>query len=109
MSALKTFNPTGWLGGQEANPPLLQETTAAINQGAKAILIDFTHVTFVDSMGVGILVRILKRAEKDGCHLYLCAMNSSARMIMDMIGVDQVFDIHPDRESVDRAVSERFS
>lgn len=108
MSALQIFNPTGWLGGQEANPPLLQETTTVINQGAKAILIDFTHVTFVDSMGVGILVRILKRAEKEGCHLYLCSMNSSARMIMDMIGVDQVFDIHSDRESVDKAFAEQF-
>lgn len=106
MSALQVFTPTGWLGGQEANPPLLQDTTTAINQGAKAILIDFSEVTFVDSMGVGVLVRILKRAEKVGCHLYLCSMNSSARMIMDMIGVDQVFDIHPDRKSVEMAIAE---
>ncbi|MGB7413872.1 MAG: STAS domain-containing protein [Thermosynechococcaceae cyanobacterium] len=107
LSALQVFSPTGWLGGQEANPPLLQDTTDAINQGAKAILVDFTHVTFVDSMGVGILVRILKRAEKGGCHLYLCSMNSSARMIMDMIGVDQVFDIHADRQSVEMALADR--
>lgn len=106
MSTLKVFSPTGWLGGQEANPPLLQQTTEAINEGAKDLLIDFTDVTFVDSMGVGILVRILKRAEKAGSRLYLCSMNPSARMIMDMIGVDQVFDIHSDRQSVEIAVAE---
>ncbi len=97
MIHLKVFNPSGLFGGRDYEPPILQEATECIHAGTKAILIDFSDVTFVDSMGVSVLVRLLQRTKKAGCELYLCSMNESARMIMELTEIHRNFAIFPDR------------
>jgi anti-anti-sigma factor len=105
LSSFKVFTPSGIFGGFNSNPPLLQEATALMNESTKAILIDFSDVTFVDSMGLGILVRLLSRAQKAGCSLYLCSMSQNARMIMSLTGIEDKFSIYANREEVEQKVS----
>ncbi|NCJ08554.1 STAS domain-containing protein [Synechococcales cyanobacterium C] len=108
MSNLKVFNPSGLFGGREYEPAILQEATQCIQDGAQGILIDFSAVTFVDSMGVSVLVRLLQRCNKAKCQLYLCAMNESARMIMELTEIYKNFSIYPNRAAAEWAFHDQF-
>jgi CheY-like chemotaxis protein len=58
------------------------------------VLLDITEVQFIDSSGVGSLVRLLTRAQRAGGDLKLCGLSASIRDVLRVTRLATVFDAH---------------
>ena len=63
---------------------------SAIEKGHTDIILDLSSVKFVDSTGLGAIVRCLKEINNRG-HLVLCGVNESVLSLLKMTHLDAVF------------------
>lgn len=75
-----------------------QEILSFIEQGKHCILLDFSHVDFIDSSCLGALVSILKALNGRGT-LALCSLNSNIQHMFKLTRMDRIFTIGQDRAS----------
>jgi len=76
---------------------LLRETIRAfLDGGHRTILLDLEQVNFLDSAGLGELVRTHVAVRSRGGHLTLVNPAPNVRQLLHVTKVDQVFDIAPD-------------
>ncbi|WMT12679.1 STAS domain-containing protein [Serratia fonticola] len=75
-----------------------QEILSFIAQGKQNILLDFSHVDFIDSSCLGALVSILKSLNDRG-ELALCSLNSNIQNMFKLTRMDRIFTIGQDRAS----------
>ena len=59
---------------------------------------DCTDLEFIDSSGLGILLRILKRAINADKDIRLAAINEQVNMLFEITRADQIFRIFPTTE-----------
>ncbi|ELS30224.1 MULTISPECIES: STAS domain-containing protein [Pseudanabaena] len=82
-----------------------QEVGEKLNEGVEIILIDLTHITFMDSSGLGAMVATLQGVRAKGAELYLCSLNDQIKILMDLTKMNNVFKILPDRSAFDKAIA----
>jgi anti-sigma B factor antagonist len=78
----------------------LQEAVNAAT--GRGLIIDLTEVPSVDSMAVGALVRTYVTCTKAGRKLALVGLNHRVRNVLQIVGVDALFDVYttiPEAES----------
>lgn len=92
-STITIFQPTHILSVENSDT-LLDWIDSNLAQGSKTLLIDFNHVNFMDSMGLGALVTAHKVIHKAGGRLALCRLRGQARMLFEMAGMDELFEIY---------------
>lgn len=96
-SVVQIIEPKGILDGTKtAN--FEQQVEKSIEIGVHTILIDFSDVTFMDSSGLGALVKVFKTLEAADVSLYLCSINEQIRMLFELTSMDRYFQILRDRE-----------
>lgn len=91
-SDLKLIQPSGILNSSLANQ-LCQEVDESLKSGDRLILVNLQNVTFIDSSGLGGLVNAFKSARAAGGRLVLCSVAEQARMLLEITGMDQVFEV----------------
>ena len=64
----------------------------------KAVLVDMSEVSYIDSSGVATLVEGLQAARKAGAAFALVAVSPSARQVLELARLDQVFTLYDDLE-----------
>jgi anti-sigma B factor antagonist len=79
-------------------PELQERIAAAIDRGAKLIVVDLTHVTFIDSMALGVLLGAVRELGLRGGSLRLVVPNPSLRRIFEISLLDRVFTLDSSRE-----------
>jgi anti-sigma B factor antagonist len=67
----------------QAVKPLLPQT--------KAIIIDLADLTYVDSMGLGTLVRLYASSRQEGCEFKLLHLGKQVRNVLRMTNLLSVF------------------
>ena len=77
----------------DSSPELRDELRRLIEGGCTRIVVDLAAVTFMDSTGLGVLARALRRArEKDGT-LILASPQPAVRKILEITHLVKVFTI----------------
>ena len=76
------------------SPNLDSEIIAAIESGTNSVVIDLTDVSFMDSSGLGVIVRGLKRCREADKELDLVITNERVLKVFGITGLDQVIPIH---------------
>jgi anti-anti-sigma factor len=69
-----------------------QEIEKLIASGANPVLIDLKEGACISSDGLLALVAALKTVRKAGSKLFICSMNDQVRMLLELTGLDQVFE-----------------
>jgi len=77
-----------------SSPQLDDAIISTLDSGAKAVAIDLTDVTFMDSSGLGVIVRGLKRCREAEIDLDLVITNERVLKVFGITGLDQVIPIH---------------
>jgi anti-anti-sigma factor len=78
---------------------LFKKTVARlVEEGKVHLLIDCTGLRFVDSTGLGALVRALTSSQNEGGQTKLLGVGPHLRKLLEMTRLDSVFEIHTDRE-----------
>jgi anti-sigma B factor antagonist len=76
------------------SPDLDAEIIAALESGTESVVIDLTGVSFMDSSGLGVIVRALKRCREADKDLDLVITNERVLKVFGITGLDQVIPIH---------------
>lgn len=92
-SELKVIRPSGILNSSMASQ-LCDVISEALKHESLVILIDLNDVAFIDSSGLGGLVNSFKVVRSQGGRLVLCSLSEQARMLLEITGMDQVFEIY---------------
>lgn len=72
---------------------LVERATALLADGADVLEIDLGAVTFIDSSGLGALVRIRNDATARGATVVLVNLSAATVRLFEISGLDQAFDI----------------
>jgi anti-sigma B factor antagonist len=75
-----------------AAPATLRQYVSDVLAYTSGIILDLRDVTFIDSSGLGVLVRILARTGKD--NLKLCGLTSRTAEMLRITRLSNVFDCH---------------
>lgn len=71
---------------------------ALLDSPHRRFLMDMGRLTFIDSAGLGMLVRLLRRVREAGGDLVLVRANPSVRKLFRMTGLDALFTFAEDHE-----------
>ncbi|EAA8666341.1 STAS domain-containing protein [Salmonella enterica] len=74
-----------------------EQVQEVIGQNNKNILLDFSHVDFIDSSCLGALVSILKSLNGKG-DMVLCSLNSNIYNLFKLTRMDRIFSIRDKRQ-----------
>ena len=84
-----------------ANAPELDGQLATVmSQSPNQLVVDLTDVTFMDSTGLGVLVRALKRSRELEIRLDLIVTNERVLKVIGITGLDTVLPIHSSMDSI---------
>lgn len=80
-------------------PALRTKIVSLIEGGTKVLIVDLTHVEFLDSTGLGVLVGALKRLRGIDGELAIVCDQERLLKIFRITGLDRVFTLHNSVES----------
>ncbi|HEU0241777.1 MAG TPA: STAS domain-containing protein [Micromonosporaceae bacterium] len=75
-------------------PTLREKIVSLVDGGARLIIVDLTHVEFLDSTGLGVLVGAMKRLRMVGGDFALVCDQEKILKIFRITGLDRVFTLH---------------
>ena len=96
------IQPEGVLDG-DTGKQLREDLSNALAGGMGVILIDAQSITFMDSNGFSALVACLKKVREAGQRLALCSLCSQLKLVLEITGTDQIFEVYADRASFDQS------
>ncbi|HEY6221146.1 MAG TPA: STAS domain-containing protein [Candidatus Eisenbacteria bacterium] len=70
--------------------------TRLIEEGRVNLLVDLKEVGFLDSSGLGALVRAMTLSQKEGGQTKLLRVGPQVRKLLEMTKLDSVFEIYDD-------------
>ena len=66
----------------------------AAASGARSIILDFSDLEYMNSGGIGLLVTLLVRAQREGQQLLATGLNEHYRQILSLTRLDEAIHIH---------------
>jgi anti-sigma B factor antagonist len=73
---------------------LVDAYVRASADGARVIVLDFTHLEYMNSGGIGLLVTLLVRAQRAGQRLMAVGLTEHYRQILALTRLDESIGIH---------------
>ena len=70
---------------KKAIAPMLQENTR--------LILDLSHLLFVDSSGLGAILSVLRTLNAQGGDLKLCGMTKQVRVLFELVRMHRIFEI----------------
>ncbi len=64
-----------------------------IEGGATKVVVDMTHVDYVSSAGLRVLLASAKRLRKAGGNLAVCGLNETVQEVFDMSGFSSILKV----------------
>jgi anti-sigma B factor antagonist len=95
-SVVQIIEPEGILDGTKT-ADFQHQIEQGVDSGVHVILVDFRNVTFMDSSGLGALVKALKTVKATDVGFFLCSVNEQIGMLFELTGMDNYFTILSDR------------
>jgi anti-sigma B factor antagonist len=86
-------------------PDVRTRMTAAIESGVSVVVVDLSHVTFLDSMALGVLLGALKQLRARGGEFRLVVPTPELRRIFELTLLDEVFTLVRTRREAFAAVT----
>lgn len=65
--------------------------------GARAVVLDFTDLDYMNSGGIGLLVTLVVRAKRQGQRLLAFGLSDHYRQIFELTRLDDVIELHADQ------------
>ncbi len=77
------------------------QTDLALQSDVDVLLIDFATVESTSSHGLMALVTAYKRVREANKRLFLRSVSEQVRMLLEMTGMDEVFEVLPESKDID--------
>lgn len=80
-----------------ASAPDMHRRIETLPEGAPYdCVVDLTDAEFMDSSGVGVLVRLFRRVSGDGGRLCICGANGQPRSLIGTLKIETAIPLHRD-------------
>jgi anti-sigma B factor antagonist len=79
-------------------PELKEKLLRVVADGATLVVVDLTETTFIDSTGLGVLIRGVERLRTEGGRLAVVCIDPNLTRIFEVTGLDRFFSIYPSRK-----------
>ena len=86
-------------------PKVAAQLEPLIERQITGIVIDLSHVPYVDSSGLAIFIDALQRVRQYGGRLALSGLQNNVRLVFQISKLDKVFTIFDDSQSALAAVT----
>lgn len=96
-SVVQIIEPKGILDGTKT-VDFQHQIDHSIESGVHTILVDFSNVTFMDSSGLGALVKALKTLKAADVGFFICSINEQIKILFELTSMDQYFSILSNRD-----------
>ena len=106
-SVVQIIEPEGILDGTKT-ADFQHQIEQGVDSGVHTILVDFRNVTFMDSSGLGALVKGLKTVDAAEVGFFLCSVNEQIGMLFELTSMDEYFTILEDRAEFDRQFQQSY-
>ena len=93
----------GSLMGPPETVKLFEDVTGLVEDGIKRIVLDFTSVNWINSLGVGAVMKCLTLLRNKNGFLYLVGLTEKVKSIFMVTQLIKVFTI---KDTVDEAIDE---
>jgi len=90
-------------GASEAE--LMSAYEAATRPGTRAIVLNFTSLEYMNSTGIGLLVTVLVRAQRQGQRFLAYGLSDHYRQILSLTRLDEAIGIVDSEEAAVAAVA----
>ncbi|MGD9692049.1 MAG: STAS domain-containing protein [Phycisphaerales bacterium] len=81
------------------SPALRERLKRVAQQKPRRLIVDLSHVPYMDSSGVATLVEAMQITRRQSTTLVLCGMQDRVRSIFEIAKLNSVFKIVPDRDA----------
>lgn len=82
--------------------PFKQAAYDVVNKGALEIILDASKLEFVDSMGLGVLISLLRRLKQQDGDIKIVSLSSDVKTIFEITRLYRLFDVYDSiREALD--------
>jgi anti-sigma B factor antagonist len=105
-SIVQIIEPEGILDGTKTDD-FQHQIEQSVESGVHTILVDFSNVTFMDSSGLGALVKALKTLNAANVKFFLCSINEQIRMLFELTSMDSYFSILDNRTEFTRQLQQQ--
>ena len=79
-----------------ASAPDMHRQIDSLREGIpQDCVVDLTDTEFMDSSGVGVLVKLYRRLELEGGRLCLCGANGQPKSLIISLKIEQVIPLYP--------------
>ncbi len=102
QAAVTVLTPRGPLTGDDAALLAVRVDAAAAQQRGR-VVVDLSHVSFVDSAGLEAIVTLGERFERIARSLKLCCVNETLREVLDLTEVDSYCELFEDTSAAVRS------
>jgi anti-sigma B factor antagonist len=75
-------------------PDVASRLAAIVAVRGPSVIVDLADLEFIDSSGLGVLVRALRRAREDGSDISLAAPQQQIHRILEVTGLVHVFPVY---------------
>jgi anti-sigma B factor antagonist len=94
---------SGNLMGPPDTETLFENVKSLLNEGFRRIILDLKHSRWINSQGIGALVRSYKLINEMDGKLILTRLSAKVRSVMTVSQLSRIFEL---RESLDEAINE---
>lgn len=85
------------------NATAVKAEALALLGEASDVAVDLSEIEFIDSAGVGVLVALFKNSRLRGGRARFCGLRPGVRSVLEIIRLDQIFEIYDDVQAAVRA------
>lgn len=72
--------------------------------GRKFLILNFTQVPYINSMGIAVLIRVVRSTSKAGCHAFAYGITPHYQKLFRMVGLTEYMMIYPDLYSIEQRI-----
>lgn len=88
-----------------AENALMDAYTKATSQGARNLLLNFSRLEYMNSSGIGLLVTMLIRANRQKQRLVACGLSDHYRQIFELTRLNEAIGMYPSEAEALAAVA----
>jgi anti-sigma B factor antagonist len=85
--------------------PLMAAYNKAAESGARSIVLDFSRLDYMNSGGIGLLVTLLVRVQRQGRRLLAVGLSQHYRQILNLTRLDEAIGIYDSEAAAVAAAS----
>ena len=78
---------------------------AVVGEGYSKLLVDASRMQFVDSMGLGVLISLLRKVRAQEGDLKITGLSAEVHQVFEMTRLHRLFEIFPTLEEAEKTFS----